>query len=39
MADYIYVMEHGGIVEQGTHDELMKQNGRYAVLYRAAQPC
>ena len=35
-ADVILVMEKGHIVEQGSHDELLKQNGQYAALYRAA---
>jgi ATP-binding cassette subfamily B protein len=35
MADCIYVMEQGSIVERGTHQALLAQNGRYARLYRA----
>ncbi|KAL2133880.1 hypothetical protein VTI74DRAFT_1496 [Chaetomium olivicolor] len=31
-ADIIYVFDQGRIVEQGTHAELMKRNGRYAEL-------
>nr|WP_268824823.1 lipid A export permease/ATP-binding protein MsbA [Massilia sp. MS-15] len=33
-ADSIVVMEHGRIVEQGTHAELLDANGMYANLYR-----
>lgn len=32
-ADRILVVERGGIVEAGTHDELMTRNGRYASLH------
>ncbi len=34
-ADLILVMKEGNIVEQGTHDELLKQNGFYAELYNS----
>jgi ABC-type multidrug transport system fused ATPase/permease subunit len=33
-ADLIAVVEHGRIVERGTHDELLTAEGRYADLYR-----
>ena len=32
-ADQILVLEHGEIVERGTHDELLDTNGRYRQLY------
>lgn len=34
-ADLILVMRDGNIVEQGTHDELLKQGGFYADLYNS----
>ncbi len=33
-AGRIVVLEHGGIVEQGTHEELLDAGGRYWQLYR-----
>ena len=32
-ADHILVMDQGALVEQGTHEQLMKLDGRYATLF------
>ena len=32
-ADQILVIDGGKIIEQGTHDELLKQGGRYATVF------
>ncbi len=36
-ADYIYVLDHGDVVEQGTHALLLAQKGAYAKLWNAQQ--
>ncbi len=37
-ADQILVMDQGKIIEQGTHEELVKQNGYYATVYYHQYP-
>ena len=34
MADRIITIERGRLIEDGTHDELIKTGGRYATLHR-----
>ena len=36
-ADQIVVLEKGEIIEQGTHDELLRREGRYAQLWNRQQ--
>ena len=37
LSDRIYVLDHGSVVESGTHRELLAQNGLYASLWNAQQ--
>ena len=34
MADRVYLLENGNVIEEGTHTELMQLNGKYADMFR-----
>lgn len=34
IADKIYMLEQGTVIESGTHDELMEKNEKYAAMFR-----
>ncbi|WPZ31854.1 hypothetical protein T8A63_20275 (plasmid) [Sulfitobacter sp. OXR-159] len=34
-ADHIYVLDEGTVVEEGTHAQLMEQEGLYAAMFNA----
>ena len=36
-ADLIFVLDHGEITEQGTHESLLDQSGRYADMWQQQQ--
>ncbi len=36
-SDWIYVLENGAVIEQGTHNSLLQQHGLYARLYGQEQ--
>ncbi|MCI9335730.1 MAG: ABC transporter ATP-binding protein [Lachnospiraceae bacterium] len=33
-ADVVFMMEHGRIIERGNHESLMRQNGKYAEMFK-----
>jgi ATP-binding cassette subfamily B protein len=33
MADCIYVLDEGRVIENGSHDDLMRRGGKYATLF------
>lgn len=33
-ADYVYMLQEGTVLEEGTHKELMTKNGQYAKMYK-----
>ena len=35
VSDYIFVLDQGRLIQQGTHDTLIKENGVYSTLYHA----
>ena len=35
LCDRLAIMDHGSIVEQGTHEQLLAKNGFYAGLYNS----
>ena len=35
-SDVIIVLDHGRIIERGTHEQLLEQNGQYYQLYTGA---